>query len=168
MKRWVQRVGSAIYWLAWPLIFVYLRLSRKRARVFLVADNQVLVVQGWVRGEKWCLPGGGAHHGEMLHQAAARELREETGVKVAESSLQPIGDISYSNRGHTFRFMCFVAKARRPILPKRQWYEIAEAEWVSLSELTRRNASPEVLLTVAAYNKLRASETGVFHDGTDV
>lgn len=68
------------------------RVLRLRQATFLVA-TQVLVRDGegrvlllkhrmWPKGREWGIPGGHADAGEVLEDAARRELREETGLDI--------------------------------------------------------------------------------------
>ena len=63
------------------------------ARVAVVDDSSVLLVQmGFGDAEgAWVLPGGHAEAGESLPTTAARELHEETGLRVDREKLEPIG-----------------------------------------------------------------------------
>lgn len=71
---------------------------RRSARV-IVLDNtrRVLLLKFLVdpadirQGHGWVTPGGGVDAGELLHEAAARELREEIGLLVRPEALgQPV------------------------------------------------------------------------------
>jgi ADP-ribose pyrophosphatase YjhB (NUDIX family) len=46
------------------------------------SEDRVLLVEHSYEQGVWRLPGGGAKRGELLSACAARELREETGVRV--------------------------------------------------------------------------------------
>lgn len=62
--------------------------ARRSARVILVdTADRVLLMQS---GDVWFTPGGGIEAGEDTRQAAARELWEETGLRVPPQRLGPL------------------------------------------------------------------------------
>jgi 8-oxo-dGTP pyrophosphatase MutT (NUDIX family) len=69
-------------------------VARRAARVLLLDDaGRVLLFRGGdpaepERGTWWLTPGGGLDPGESPAQGAARELYEETGLRLPESALE--------------------------------------------------------------------------------
>jgi len=64
--------------------------KRRSARILLIdATGRILLFQfaDRISGNIWITPGGGVRDGEALAVAAARELREETGLTVAARDL---------------------------------------------------------------------------------
>ena len=85
-------------------------------------DGKVLLVRRARSPGKgfYSLPGGRVEHGESLHQALAREVDEETGLRIEIVGLAGWREVlpgGSSNGGH-YVIMSFAArwKAREPIL----------------------------------------------------
>lgn len=129
--RWL---GHAAYWLAWPALFVYMRIGA-RTRVLVVAQDQILLVQSWMGDSKWSLPGGGLHRGERLPDGARREVAEETGALLDANQLQLLSSEWRSERGLASYCHFFVVRADYPMELRHQRGEILAAQWFPLTDI---------------------------------
>lgn len=86
--NYIRRFGT---WLSLALIWLasasryWLTLSTRAvrgARVIVVDERRVLLVAHWYAPWAWTLPGGGVGKNESPEDAAIREVREETGLKI--------------------------------------------------------------------------------------
>jgi len=77
---------------------------RTRVSTYGVAirDGHILMTQlaeYCTRGGSWTFPGGGMDHGEQPQEALVREMYEETGLRVLDSTLFDAKSYSESARG---------------------------------------------------------------------
>ncbi len=109
-------------------------------------DAEILMVRQPAEGNTsvWVLPGGLVEHGELVHEALVREVREETGLAVdAIAGLAYVTQIDRPR--HTMQTTAFVFEVGG-------WYgalghndpdhEIIEVAFVPLAEAIRRLHSP--------------------------
>jgi 8-oxo-dGTP pyrophosphatase MutT (NUDIX family) len=144
MRKLLQFIGVIIFFGAWLAFWVYFRVGHGRTRVVLLHEDKVLVMKQWISAGKWGLPGGGLHKGEDPAEGAARELYEETSLKLDPRQLRPVGIASYRKYGHRFDYQIFVAKVGSKSV-RAQRIEVAELEWLQPEALNARNASPDTL-----------------------
>lgn len=116
-------------------LYAYSYLTQT-VRVRAVVHNEkgeVLLVQTWLGGGKWGLPGGGVNHGEKFEVAALRELEEETGVVALTETIQPL--CTLRSAGHNEIALALQAASKSlPSQPPNK-YEIKEAAWFPLNAL---------------------------------
>ncbi|SDO13581.1 ADP-ribose pyrophosphatase YjhB, NUDIX family [Lutimaribacter pacificus] len=69
---------------------------RIAVRAVILHENRLLLVNAWPGGlsDLWCVPGGGAERGASLPDNLAREVHEETGLRIA------VGDPCLVNEFH--------------------------------------------------------------------
>lgn len=99
--------------------------------------GHVLLVRHSYGRRAWYLPGGGAKRHENLAEAAARELREETGVDVTgeAGSLRLHGVMTNQREGKTDHIAVFVADPGTWTAHESSALEIADSGFFPLDGL---------------------------------
>jgi 8-oxo-dGTP pyrophosphatase MutT (NUDIX family) len=131
-------------------------IERRAARVLLLSERSVLLIKGFDPGRPdagvwWITPGGGVDHDEALEAAAAREVYEETGFRLAPTELGPIvatrvAEFDFEHR--RFRQTeYFFAVAVASFTPRDHGWDdlerrsLLEQRWWSIEELRVSNAT---------------------------
>jgi 8-oxo-dGTP diphosphatase len=98
---------------------------------------------------KWAIPGGFVDEGEPLEAAARRELREETGVAVAElEQVRAFGDPGRDPRGWTIS-VAYLTRVDPSSVQPRAADDAAEVGWHPLDELPPLAFDHAAILAVA-------------------
>lgn len=139
--------------------------SRRAARVVVRAGEQVLLMRDSDPGVPgscwWVTPGGGVDDGESWHQAALREVREETGLELQpEELLGPIaGRVvrhGYSDQILTQTEQFFIADVElfEPNLSgftEDEKVTLSAATWFSADQLAELTVWPQELASLLAW-----------------
>ncbi len=124
-------------------------------------DRVLLIRRGKPPGEgEWNLPGGLVEIGETLKEAVAREVAEETGLKVTVGPLVAVGDrIIRDTAGRVqyhyvlVDYLCDVTEGT--LVPAS---DAADARWVAFDEIH------EMDLPEPVYEVLKRSEEMILND----
>jgi 8-oxo-dGTP diphosphatase len=111
-----------------------------------VRDRRLLVVRS-AGNDAFYVPGGKVEPGETLAEAAAREVKEETGISLAAGELRPFSEIvapAYGRPGTNVRLVSFTAPSDEEPQPRA---EIAEIAWFTSADAGR--CAPAIRLLVA-------------------
>lgn len=142
--------------------------ERKSARLLVINPSRAVLLFKFVHNDRalagtryWATPGGGLEDGESFHDAAIRELREETGIQVKTVS-GPVADRRFSMllpSGETVLSVeqYFVVHAQSETLSRAEWTPhetqvMADHHWWSVQELqtTDETVWPENLIEILA------------------
>ena len=135
-----KKTGIFLYYLLWPLVWIYAPLF-VRVRVLLVVYVEVAVVKIWFGPNSWQLPGGGVKKNEKVALAATREIREELGYQMDASTLQRLTQkpLLLSSGGIFYRYHYVLYKLdKKPTLSVS--HGITDTNWVGLSSLSMPKA----------------------------
>ena len=134
-------IGTILFYILWPLVWVYAPLTR-RVRVVVIHDDKILLVKNRFGPGAWQLPGGGIKVGESVFDAGVREIQEELDVRVKPIRELHKGFVVHRQFGLLMRYHFVTAEI---IDPKKQLEiskELQCAEWMSVKGI--RGAAPEV------------------------
>ena len=144
-------VGTVLFWMLWPVWVVYFRYFKNRSRILVVVDTEILVVSGWLGDKRLGLPGGGTKRHETARNSAVRELFEETGILVAESSLTELGRMLHKSRGLRYTAEYFVLQLpKKPVLKLRK-PEIFSACWIAIDYYPKCKLGDDTVYAVSKY-----------------
>lgn len=126
MSLWYL-LGRLLSPFAIVLFWLYNRVFRTvRPRVLLFDEQgRILLVRSWTGYQEWELPGGGRKKGETSQKAANRELYEETGIKLAESALTSLGEVTI----HGYRAPVYKVHLEGPVKLILDPWEITGVQW---------------------------------------
>ena len=124
-------------------------------------DGRVLIVrraQPPARG-LYTLPGGGVELGETLAEAVVREVREETGLRIAPLGLAGYREaIGRDEAGQVERHFVILPFAARFIAGEISLnHELAEAHWLMRAELAGLQTTEGLADIVAAAEAIAAA-----------
>jgi ADP-ribose pyrophosphatase YjhB (NUDIX family) len=135
MNKNSKIVGSILFWLAWPALFIYLRGSR-RCRVVVSNGEDILILKNWLGSGQYTLPGGGLRNNEDPLEGISRELAEETGIIADKSQFKLIKpEYTVKERGHRYQCFGYSLEVNADQILSRQKFEISELKWASFKDV---------------------------------
>ena len=109
------------------------------ARALVVDSGRLLVVSD--AGEYWYLPGGRLKPGETLRECAAREVAEETGLRVEVTDLLHVAEFVEVDLG-THKVECYFRAVVRDAQLRPDWVdsggEVSFRRFMTRDEIRRR------------------------------
>jgi len=132
-----KTLGTVLFWLSWPALWLYLKDS-KRSRAIIVWEDKVLIVKAWLGTNDWSLPGGGNHGDESPLQTVEREVQEETGIDIKMCEKRELfTDRHVQEYGFSYSYTCFAMNLSHISNLVLQKGEIVEAKWINPADVPK-------------------------------
>lgn len=146
--------GKALFWVGWPLLFIYLRFS-KRTRVLIRSGEDLLVVKGWLGSGGWSFPGGGLHRREDPLIGAVREVFEEVGIQLDPNALTYLFEQKVNTpQGFSYTCIAYAIDLQGKPKLKNPSGELVEIEWKPISQLIKHPRAKYLLIpALSAWEK---------------
>lgn len=145
IKRTYAALGRLSHKALTPFLKLVMSEKHVRVRVLIInEDKEILLVRSWLGHQRWTLPGGGIKGGETPAEAGAREVHEETGLRIPSDHLQELG-LFPSEGKYSYTVACYVIEVakREPRIARRHRLEMLDIAWFPLKALPK-DCSPTV------------------------
>lgn len=143
--------------------YVHYQNPKLHVSTFVVCQNKLLWLKRAYepRAGYWTIPGGFVEQGESLHEAAAREAKEEVHIDIApeELTLYGLGALTFLNEVHVI----FRAEVTNPEISTSP--EALEVLWLSEQDVPwERLAFPSTAEhTRLFYREMKSGKYGVYY-----
>lgn len=140
IKRTYAAIGRFSHKAITPFLTLIMSEKHVRVRVLILNEQkEVLLVRSWLGHQKWTLPGGGIKRLETPVEAAAREVHEETGLRVAQDHLHELGVFTSDTGKYTYTIACYAVEVakREPHIARRHRLEMLDTAWFPLASLPK-------------------------------
>lgn len=136
---------------------------RVRAAVAVLHEGRVLLVEHTKDDRRyWLLPGGGLDWGESLHQAACREVAEETGVTVKAGELMFVSETLAPDGSKHVIHLVFKATYLGGELRVPAEERITDVQWVELEKVKELTLHPPMQEALVRIRTRAATDDRVF------
>jgi 8-oxo-dGTP pyrophosphatase MutT (NUDIX family) len=130
--------GRFVYFAFGWLIFRLFVHESDRARILMLADNQILLCKSMIGDNCWEIPGGGAGKGENVLAAGIREVEEETSVKLNPNQIKELKQMEMNCKGSIYIGHYYLARLDKKPPIVNQWPWILDSRWFSIDKIPTR------------------------------